>query len=272
MGPIRAIFGDHPLGVTLYRILTYPHPYRVAIARLFLQVRPRVRPHYYICLQEAAKTAKGLGYPRITAVEFGVAGGNGLLALEKYATAIERKFGVGIDIYGFDMGDGIGLPQAQDPRDMPYFWEPGFYRMDQKKLASKLKRAKLILGDIGETVAKLNEDVGVSPIGAIFVDVDYYSSTLSALRIFDRQSRNWLPRVLCYFDDVEVASEFFGEGAAIKQFNDTHDHMKIARTGGHHEDVLYGTLASKIFTLHDFNHPQYSVFFGSRAARQLELE
>ena len=36
--------------------------------------------------------------------EFGVAGGAGLVNLERIAELVEQKTGVGIDIYGFDTG------------------------------------------------------------------------------------------------------------------------------------------------------------------------
>ena len=271
MGFILKLFGSNPLGISLYRILSYPHSYRIALVRLFLMLRPKIRPHYRVCLFEAAKMAHALGYDRISVIEFGVAGGNGLLALEKYAPKIERRFGVTIDIYGFDMGDGVGLPETQDPRDMPYFWAPGFYKMNHAHLASRLRRSKLILGNMSETVPAFILDTNTAAIGAVFVDVDYCSSSVVALQIFKRPLQNWLPRVLCYFDDVEVCNEFQGERAAIVEFNATCNNRKIARTQGHHEDVLFGTFSSKIYTLHDFSHAQYNVFIGGAAAAKLEL-
>ena len=38
---------------------------------------------------EGASLAKALGFPRISVTEFGVAGGRGLLALEKIAVPVE---------------------------------------------------------------------------------------------------------------------------------------------------------------------------------------
>ena len=43
------------------------------------------RPHYAYGVFAAAKLARRLGYSGVSAVEFGVAGGNGLLALEEIA-------------------------------------------------------------------------------------------------------------------------------------------------------------------------------------------
>jgi hypothetical protein len=49
-----------------------------------------------------AALGKVLGVERISMIEFGVAGGRGLLAMEKTAELIEEMVGNGIDVYGFD--------------------------------------------------------------------------------------------------------------------------------------------------------------------------
>jgi hypothetical protein len=49
------------------------------------------RMAYAYGLYQAALEAKALGIPAISAVEFGVAGGNGLVALERYAEHVERE-------------------------------------------------------------------------------------------------------------------------------------------------------------------------------------
>ena len=72
----------------------------------------------------AAFLAKQLGMPRMTAVEFGVAGGRGLLALEHMSLAIGAHLGVEIDIVGFDSGEG--MPTPADYRDLPHIWNVGF--------------------------------------------------------------------------------------------------------------------------------------------------
>ena len=50
------------------------------------------RPHYAYGVFAAAKLARRLGYSGMSAVEFGVAGGNGLLALEEIAKAVGQHF------------------------------------------------------------------------------------------------------------------------------------------------------------------------------------
>src|SRR5262245_29668740 len=64
------------------------------------------RPEYGHCLLQAAQLARRLGHSRISAIEFGVAGGNGLVALERHAAYVTRQTGVEVAIYGFDTGEG----------------------------------------------------------------------------------------------------------------------------------------------------------------------
>jgi hypothetical protein len=75
---------------------------------------------------QGASLAKILGLPRVSVFEFGVAGGAGLVNLERIAELVEQKTGVGIDIYGFDTGKG--LPKPKDHRDVPYMWEEATFR------------------------------------------------------------------------------------------------------------------------------------------------
>jgi hypothetical protein len=52
----------------------------------------RLRPNYTWAMLQAGYLAKALGMPRISAIEFGVAGGNGLLALESAAELVENGY------------------------------------------------------------------------------------------------------------------------------------------------------------------------------------
>src|SRR5438067_2563542 len=56
------------------------------------------KPYAWGMLQGAALGA-GLGFKRVSMVEFGVAGGNGLVAMESIAKRIEQLLAVTIDIY-----------------------------------------------------------------------------------------------------------------------------------------------------------------------------
>jgi len=170
----------------LLRILTHPAPH-LALIRRFLAAVPlfscedRIeagavdRPHYAYCLLSAARLAKRLGHRRLSAIEFGVAGGRGLLALERHAVAVEKITGLQIEVYGFD--SGAGLPEPRDYKDLPYHFKASFYRMDRPALEARLQRARLVIGDVRETCRSFFSQYAPAPIGCIFNDLDYYSST-----------------------------------------------------------------------------------------------
>jgi len=163
----------------------------------------RSMPYAYICFN-AARLGKKLGYKKISVIEYGVAGGRGLLILEKYITEIEKYFNIEIDIYGFDTGEG--LPEPIDYRDLPYHWKKGFYSMEIDKLKKKLKKAKLVIGSINETSKTFFSDYNPAPIGAVIHDFDFYSSTKTTLSMMTNNSNFFLPRVYSYFDDT-IGSE-----------------------------------------------------------------
>jgi hypothetical protein len=216
------------------------------------------RPHYGYGMFEAARLASRLDYDRMTVIEFGVATGGGLLAMEQLAAAIEPMQNIKIDVVGFD--SGAGLPPPRDYRDVPHFWGGGDYRMDQAALRAKLQRAQLVIGDVTETIKQFRPP---APIGFIAFDLDYYSSTVEAFKIFDLPFSSRLPRVFCYFDDIIYPEDAFlnpyvGEELAIREFNESHtakicpikalSHTKAYTTAWH--DQMYMT--------HDFDHPQYT--------------
>src|SRR5262249_29685698 len=79
-----------------------------------LRVTPSNRPYYHWGTLCGAFLARNLGLTRMSIIEFGVAGGNGLLDLEASAAEVERVSGVTIDVFGFDTGHG--LPRPRDER------------------------------------------------------------------------------------------------------------------------------------------------------------
>ncbi len=189
------------------------------------------RPHYAYCVWQAARLAQGLGVPRISVIEFGVAGGNGLLSLERHAAKTSESTGVTIDVYGFDTGEG--LPAPTDYRDLPYRWKPGFFEMDESALRSRLTSATLVLGDVRDTLSTFADTYCPAPIGAVMQDLDLYTSTKAALAVFDLHERHRMPRIFTYFDDIigkETAlyNDYTGERLAIGEFNDTHVSKKIS--------------------------------------------
>ena len=264
------MFRQTSFGVMLYRVLSYPYPYRTAFLRMALAHFPSCRPHYLACMFDAALLARNLGYAKISAIEFGVAGGHGLLAIERYSNLVFKKTGVQFESYGFDMGDAQGLPKPEDYRDMPYLWEAGDYAMDEEALRKRLRRSKLYLGDVSTTVKDFVRD-DPAPLGTCFFDLDYWSSTTHALKLFDLIGENTLPRVTCYFDDVDVSSDYTGVLAAISDFNLAHPQKKIFRMHGHHHDQKFGMLADRICHVHDFRHPAYNRYIPGVTAKQLPL-
>ncbi|MGH7278645.1 MAG: hypothetical protein ACREJG_08150 [Candidatus Rokuibacteriota bacterium] len=190
-----------------------------------------LRPNYTWGILHAAHLARALGVSRISAIEFGVAGGNGLLAMERAADRIEPIFGVGIDVHGFDTG--AGLPEPRDYRDAPNLYTRTAYTMDVEKLRKRLTRAQLHLGLIEETMRTFMASQP-APVGFISFDVDYYSSTLDAFQLLAAPEALLLPRIHCYFDDALgfTHSDFTGERLAIAEFNRTHSSRKISQIYG----------------------------------------
>jgi hypothetical protein len=186
----------------------------------------RYRPYAWGVLQGAA-LAKVLGHPRISVVEFGVAGGSGLLSLERVAELVEQNTGVGIDVYGFDAGKG--LPKPKDYRDVPYMWEEGDFSMDEHQLRGRLTRAQLRLGLVEQTVPEFVR-TSFPPVAFISFDLDLYSGTKQALALLEADAGKLLPRVFCYFDDIMGFgyNDFTGERLAIHEFNREHTMRKLA--------------------------------------------
>ena len=231
------------------------------------------RPHYGYCLYNGALLAKKLGLKRISVLEFGVAGGRGLINLEYHAREIEQAVEIDIDIYGFDTGKG--LPHPVDYRDLPYHWKEGFFAMDSEKLQARLSKAKLVVGDIGDTSQKFFTEYEPAPIAAIMHDFDFYSATAVALKMFDAPEKYFLPRVFCYFDDIvgsetELYNDYTGERLAINEFNRTHETKKLATAYHFLTHRIRETWHQQIFIYHDFRHSRYNDFV-SDGREQLPL-
>lgn len=232
------------------------------------------RPHYGWCVYYAARQAKALGYKAITVVEFGVAGGNGMVCLCKHKKAIEREVGIEILVVGFDTGSG--LPASGDRRDILYCWPEGSFVMDRAALEKRIDgRAQLVLGDVAKTVATW-QPAPHAPVGAVMYDLDYYSSTMSALTLLTKD--NVLPRVWCYFDDVcagpeEALTDIVGERAAIADFNLSLDRKKL----NDNISLVHCFKSTQpqwwhqqIYVYHRINHPAYDTrITGNRDQLQL---
>ena len=218
-------------------------------------------PHYAWGALQGASLAKAIGVERVSMLEFGVAGGKGLHALEKIALRLEEMYGVGIDVYGFDAGSG--LPMTLDYRDLPNLWSPGYYAMDQEKLKGFLKKARLVVGDVKDTVPAFLQS-NPAPIAFVAFDLDFYTSTKAAFRIFDAPEAALMPRIHCYFDDINgfTAGEHNGERLAIHEFNESHEMRKISHTFGLKyfipEPYAREMWVEMIFMAHMFDHALYS--------------
>jgi hypothetical protein len=219
------------------------------------------RPQYLWGVLMAAHGARVLGIPRFTAIEFGVAGGNGLLALERAAAATTALTGVEVEIFGFDTG--TGMPAPVDHRDVPWVIREGWFEMDEALLRSRLAGAQLVLGPVAQTVPAWLA-ASRPPVGFAAFDLDYYSATIEAFRVLDAPADRLLPRIVCYFDDLFGFgwSDFAGERAAIADFNAAHEHRKLGKIHG----LRYGLPVSEqalawpeqLYLAHAFDHPQYS--------------
>jgi hypothetical protein len=217
------------------------------------------RPYYaHICLN-AVKQAKCMGLSGISIIEFGVAGGRGLLQLEEISAQLEHEFGIQIDVYGFD--SAIGLPKPLDYRDLPYLWSEALYKMNVDVLSSRLKKSKLFLGSIENTLPTFCEEIN-NPIAAIVFDLDFYSSTKSALEVFLVDSSKKLARIMCYFDDIfgderTMFNEFSGVRLAVREFNEEQTLIKVCPINTW--SCFEKPWMNAVYVAHSFDHPHYTM-------------
>lgn len=220
------------------------------------------RPHYAYGVYWSAFLAAALGLAGITVIEFGVAGGKGLLALEALALEIGRALGIAIEVVGFDSGKG--MPPPADYRDLPHVWAAGFYGMDESKLRARLKKAHLVLGDVAVTVQEWMRSGIRYPVGFIAFDLDYYSSTVHAMKLFDGPAATHLPRVHCYFDDLagnnlSCMNPYVGEALAIEEFNASHAERKVCQIAQlRNARMHWEPWIERMYAFHDFAHPDYT--------------
>jgi hypothetical protein len=221
----------------------------------------RTRPQYLWPVLHAAHVARALEIPTVAALEFGVAGGKGLLALEQAAAAARELSGTEVRIFGFDTG--AGMPPPTDARDAPWLIEPAYFKMDEDALRSRLKSAELVLGPVGETVPAWSGS-DHPPIAFISFDLDYYSATVDALRVLDGDPGRLLPRIPCYFDDMFGYgwTEYTGEHAAIADYNAANEARKIGKIHGLRFELppheFQESWHEKLYVTHVFDHPRYA--------------
>jgi hypothetical protein len=219
------------------------------------------KPMYAWGVIQGTALAKVLGIPRISIVEFGVAGGAGLISLEYIAQLVETKTGIGIDVYGFDTA--VGLPAPRDYRDQPNMWFEAQFPMDRGVLERQLRRASLRIGLVRDTVQQFLAQCP-APVAFVSFDLDLYSSTRDALALFSANTARLLPRVVCYFDDImgHSYSDFTGERLAISEFNDSHAMRKLCPIYGL-RNFVWGPFRQAMYWdcfyfAHCFDHPLYN--------------
>jgi hypothetical protein len=253
------------------RFLYSINPNKYRLKKLVLTGRD-YRPHYGYLVMKSFEEAERLGLSRFSILEFGCAGGSGLIDLEYHVSRFEKYYNIQADIYGFDAGDG--LPPSEDYRDVLYLWQEGDYKMDKFKLLKILRRSEVIIGDINVTLPSFLERENLSPIALVFQDMDYYSSTFNSL-IHLKNSREEivLPRVRMYFDDTLYTGKSIGELLAISDFNVLSENSKIERVELEAEFLsaywhrwIY--LGKKFYFLHFYTHSKYNL---NRVHKNLEI-
>lgn len=266
---------DGPFSAKLLRSILRPEFLVRQIVRRFsigsldfrLAIQALERPEYAFGVKQAVYLATRLKLPSVSVVEFGVAGGGGLVALEKYALEIGKAYGIGVEVYGFDLGSG--LPAPLDYRDLGYVWKYGAYKMDVDSLRKRLKIARLLLGDVQETVPQFLA-THHAPVGFISFDLDFYSSTINAFRIFDCPDEHLLPRIFCFFDDIvsdghQLHCELVGELLAIREFNENSNGKSsllacpILKSG----TVFPAVWQDQLRVYHRLEHRDYNTYIGA---------
>jgi pimeloyl-ACP methyl ester carboxylesterase len=220
------------------------------------------RPHYAYGTLQAARLAKALGHDAVTVIELGVAGGNGLVLLERFAAEVSELVGIRVDTVGFDAG--AGMPPPVDYRDLPYVWRPGMFTMDEPALRRRLSTARLVIGDVSVTVPDFVRAGCYAPVGFVAFDLDYWSSTAASMCLLDAPQPLRLPRVFCYFDDIvgddwEIHCPYVGELLAIEEFNAAHGSIKVCPLPRlRHARRIPAPWNDQVYVCHDLSHPQYT--------------
>jgi hypothetical protein len=216
-----------------------------------------LRHHHAFGLLKAADWAKQIGIDRVSALEFGVASGTGLINMSRVAKKVTRETGVEFEIVGFDTG--TGMPAPQDYRDHPEYYHTGDFAAHDYALLREATHAGMFVGNVRDTLqhyAAANN----APIGFISLDVDYFSSSVDALQILVAENpARFLPWVVLYLDDVEKEGHnpFCGELAAIENFNTKQSHRKICKFNFLRSTRIFQRppWIDHMYVAHIFDHP-----------------
>jgi hypothetical protein len=214
--------------------------------RLAAEVRQNfnidTHPKYGMHLLYALWQAKLCGYNKITALEFGVAHGTGLKALESYAKIFGAEYDIQVEVFGFDTG--AGLPSPRDYRDHPEIWQAGEFR-------GMLGQNNIIYGDVANTIDQFVNNWGDSKLAFVSLDLDFYSSTTSALKIFQMPPDRYVPAVMTHLDDTNTQltmNPWCGAELAVIEFNQHNQFRKFEQK--HRCWNLHN-----LYVLHVLDHP-----------------
>jgi hypothetical protein len=85
-------------------------------------------------------------------------------------------------------------------------WPSGFNPRNMRCMSRTSKcsslQQKLVSGNVDATVGDFFEGYRPAPVGAIFNDLDLYTSTRDSLKLLDNNPEFFLPRLFFYFDEV----------------------------------------------------------------------
>jgi hypothetical protein len=222
------------------------------------------RQPYAFGIKKAFETAASEKTEKILLIEFGVASGGGLFNMAYIASKLSKKYHVDYEVIGFDTGGG--MPPAIDYRDHPELYREGDFpplNLNDVDLPSK---TKMYYGDISTELEKFKQDIKDKParIGFVSVDVDYYSSTLKCMEIFEADTSNFLSNTPIYFDDVNnlTHNDYCGELLAIREFNEKENSLRkickmtSLRNWRIFKNAMY---LDQMYFLHSFDHELRSV-------------
>ena len=174
-----------------------------------------------------------------------------------------KETGVEFRLVGFDSGEG--MPPPTDYRDHPELYKEGWFPMDREALMRSLPaNAEVRIGPVGETIGPFVEhELGAdAPLGFAALDVDFYSSSIEALRLFDGARDAYLPFVTVYVDDLalQTHTRYAGELLAMREFNDDHELRKLDWDWNlrHTRVFKQAEWLAHMFKLHVFDHPERS--------------
>jgi hypothetical protein len=231
---------------------------------------------YATGLQIASRYAVLSGAQSFTAIEFGVAGGNGLTALSRYAAQVSRQTNLEIKVVGFD--SGAGLPTTDDIRDAPWWWSAGDYPLDWERLRKRLPaQTELIIGDIRETFPRWLAESSAPPIGFISIDVDQYTGAAAICGALGKVDVDRvLPFVSCYFDDILHFSipRWAGEYCAIQEFNQSHPSRQFDPDEWltHNRPFPERLWLKRMYTLFSQDHPLFKTHKRRKLISHLNLD